>query len=149
MVQLFCDPSAGPCVPLRAAADKVCGNNTAVMSWEAREGVDFYTARALGAGGVLQELCNSTSSTCSFSNLGCGETYAFTVTAYSGLCQSSGSAPVYLTTGIAVCSVKNPSQNPWAFNQKKKYIYIYIIYNMNISFNNIQNFLYGLVLFEF
>ncbi|XP_077077959.1 uncharacterized protein fndc7rs1 [Siphateles boraxobius] len=87
-----------PCVPLRAAVDKVCGNNTAVMSWEAREGVDFYTARALSAGGVHQKLCNSTSSTCSFSNLGCGETYAFTVTAYSGLCQSNASAPVYLTT---------------------------------------------------
>ncbi|XP_051768188.1 uncharacterized protein fndc7rs1 isoform X1 [Ctenopharyngodon idella] len=87
-----------PCVPLHAAVDNVCGNNTAVMSWEAREGVDYYTARALSAGGVHQEFCNSTSSTCSFSNLGCGETYTFTVTAYSGRCQSSASAPVYLTT---------------------------------------------------
>lgn len=77
-----------------------------VMSWDLREGVAYYIARAVSAEGGYQ-LCNSTNSVCSFSTLGCGETYTFTVTAHRGQCQSDASAPVYLTTGMALCCVKN------------------------------------------
>ncbi|KAI7809537.1 hypothetical protein IRJ41_010869 [Triplophysa rosa] len=86
-----------PCAPSRAIVDKACGNDTVLLSWEESDGVDYYSARALSQGGQ-EKLCNSTSSVCYFSNLLCGETYAFTVTAYSGRCQSNTSVPEYLTT---------------------------------------------------
>ncbi|KTF95187.1 hypothetical protein cypCar_00023202, partial [Cyprinus carpio] len=86
-----------PCVPLQPVVDKLCGNKMSVMSWEEREVVDYYVARAISAAGEYL-LCNSTSSVCSFPTLGCGETFTFTVTAYRGHCQSDASAPVYLTT---------------------------------------------------
>ncbi|XP_016147370.1 uncharacterized protein [Sinocyclocheilus grahami] len=86
-----------PCVPLQPVVDKLCGNKMYVMSWDVREEVDYYVARAVSAAGEYQ-LCNSTSSVCSFPTLGCGETFTFTVTAHRGHCQSDASAPVYLST---------------------------------------------------
>uniref|UniRef100_A0A8C1ZR06 Fibronectin type III domain-containing protein 7 n=1 Tax=Cyprinus carpio TaxID=7962 RepID=A0A8C1ZR06_CYPCA len=86
-----------PCAPLQPEVNKLCGNKMSVMSWDLREGVAYYIARAVSAEGGYQ-LCNSTNSVCSFSTLGCGETYTFTVTAHRGQCQSDASAPVYLTT---------------------------------------------------
>ncbi|KAL1280893.1 hypothetical protein QQF64_015493, partial [Cirrhinus molitorella] len=86
-----------PCVPLHPVVDKLCGNKMSVMSWDVSERVDYYVAQAVSAAGQYQ-LCNSTSSVCSFPTLGCGATYSFTVTAHRGVCQSDASAPTYLTT---------------------------------------------------
>ncbi len=89
-----------------------------VMSWDVREEVDYYVARAVSAAGEYQ-LCNSTNSVCSFPTLGCGETFTFTVTAHRSHCQSDASAPVYLTTGTALHSVQKSSDiSSWGFNQK-------------------------------
>ncbi|XP_026061504.1 fibronectin [Carassius auratus] len=86
-----------PCVPLQPVINTLCGNKMSVMSWDVREVVDYYIAQAFSAAGEYQ-LCNSTSSVCSFSTLGFGETFTFSVTAHRGHCQSDTSAPVYLTT---------------------------------------------------
>ncbi|XP_067454263.1 serine-rich adhesin for platelets [Thunnus thynnus] len=87
--------NTGPCKPLRVGADLQCGTSTANMYWEETEGVELYMATATSSTGMTLK-CNSTNSTCQFSNLDCGETYEFSVTAYSNMCYSeiSGTAEV-------------------------------------------------------
>ncbi|XP_044055462.1 uncharacterized protein LOC122877670 [Siniperca chuatsi] len=89
--------STRPCKPLRAGADLQCGTSTANMYWEKREGVEFYMATATYSTGMTLQ-CNSTNSTCQFSNLYCGETYKFYVTAYSNMCYSEISSTVEIQT---------------------------------------------------
>lgn len=48
--------------------------------------------------GMTQQ-CNSTNSTCKFSKLQCGQTYEFSVTAYSNMCYSEVSTTVETQTG--------------------------------------------------
>ncbi|XP_026054455.1 uncharacterized protein LOC113040326 [Carassius auratus] len=97
-----------PCAPLQPEVSKLCGNKMSVMSWDLREGAGYYIARAVSAVGGYQ-LCNSTNSVCTFSTLGCGETYTFSVTAHRDRCQSDPSAPVYLTTDP--CKPENVTAN--------------------------------------
>ncbi|XP_064190128.1 uncharacterized protein LOC135254105 [Anguilla rostrata] len=87
-----------PCAPLRVAVDLQCGNNTAMLSWETSEGVELYVANATKSSGEHAGSCNSTGSTCLFSGLDCGETYSFTVTAYSSQCESQRSDTVEIST---------------------------------------------------
>ncbi|KAJ8376161.1 hypothetical protein SKAU_G00067410 [Synaphobranchus kaupii] len=87
-----------PCAPLRVAANFECGSNTAILSWAENEGVELYVANATKSNGEYAASCNSTGSTCLVSNLDCGETYSFTVTAHSSQCQSELSNTVEITT---------------------------------------------------
>lgn len=75
------------------------------MHWEETEGVALYVATATCSMGVAQQ-CNSTNSTCDFSNLKCGETYEFSVTAYSNMCYSEVSSSVEIQTGRNKISAK-------------------------------------------
>uniref|UniRef100_A0A3B4UUE8 Fibronectin type-III domain-containing protein n=1 Tax=Seriola dumerili TaxID=41447 RepID=A0A3B4UUE8_SERDU len=89
--------STRPCKPLRVGVDLQCGTSTAKLYWEEKEGVELYLATATcSMGKTLQ--CNSTNSTCQFSNLNCGETYEFSVTAYSNMCYSEASSTVEIQT---------------------------------------------------
>ena len=97
--------SAGPCAPLYVAVDLQCVNSTAMLSWEKRDEVDLYVANARKSNGEYAASCNSISSTCLFLDLDCGETYTFTVTAYSNQCESEVSNTVEMTTGM-YCFVK-------------------------------------------
>ncbi|XP_071342815.1 uncharacterized protein [Trachinotus anak] len=89
--------STRPCKPLHVGVDLKCGTSTANLYWEEREGVELYLATATcSMGATLQ--CNSTNSTCQFSNLNCGETYEFSVTAYGNKCYSEASSTVEIQT---------------------------------------------------
>lgn len=88
----------GPCKPLRAGVDFHCGTSTASMYWEEVEGVELYVATATCSRGMSLQ-CNSTNSTCEFSDLRCGETYVLSVTAYSNMCYSEVSSSVEVQTG--------------------------------------------------
>ena len=81
------------------AVDLQCGSRTAALSWEERSDVELYRARAIKASGGAEQECNSTGSTCQFPGLDCGETYNFTVTAYSQGCSSQASSTVFIQTG--------------------------------------------------
>ncbi|KAJ8384528.1 hypothetical protein AAFF_G00204430 [Aldrovandia affinis] len=87
-----------PCTPLHLNVDLQCGTNTATLSWTERDEVELYAAQAMTSSGAYAVSCNSTGSTCVFSNLHCGETYRFTVTAYSSQCQSELSDTVEVIT---------------------------------------------------
>lgn len=88
-----------PCTPLHVGVDLQCGTSTATLYWEEREGVELYLATASSSLGVTLQR-NSTNSTCQFSNLHCGETYEFSVTAYSNRCYSESSGTVQIQTGM-------------------------------------------------
>ncbi|XP_059196342.1 uncharacterized protein LOC131977156 [Centropristis striata] len=90
--------STRPCKPLRVGVDLQCGTRTANMYWEENERVELYMATATCSRGMTLQ-CNSTNSTCQFSNLYCGETYEFSVTAYSYMCYSEISSTVEIQTG--------------------------------------------------
>lgn len=92
----------GPCKPLRVGVDLQCGTHTANLYWEESEGVELYLAKASSSQGVTLQ-CNSTNSTCQFSNLLCGETYKFSVTAYSNGCYSAVSSVVEIQAGMVPC----------------------------------------------
>lgn len=68
------------------------------MYWEEVEGVELYVATATCSRGMSLQ-CNSTNSTCEFSDLQCGETYVLSVTAYSNICYSEVSSSVKVQTG--------------------------------------------------
>lgn len=85
---------------MRVGVDMQCGMSTANMYWEEREGVELYIATATYSMGMILQ-CNSTNSTCQFSNLHCGEIYEFSVTAHSNMCSSETSSTVEIQTGGA------------------------------------------------
>lgn len=70
------------------------------MYWEQVEGVELYMAAATSGKGMTLQ-CNSTNSACQFSNLYCGKSYNFSVTAFSGMCFSEISSTVEIQTGRA------------------------------------------------
>lgn len=70
------------------------------MSWEDRSDVELYGAEAVKTSGNQVHNCTSTGSTCQVSALDCGETYNFTVRAYSQGCSSQASSIVSIQTGV-------------------------------------------------
>ncbi|XP_006797927.2 uncharacterized protein LOC102776891 [Neolamprologus brichardi] len=88
--------STRPCKPSRVGVDLQCGTSTANMYWEESAGVELYMATATNMGTTLK--CNSTNSTCQFSNLTCGDTYKLSVIAYSNRCYSEISSTVEIQT---------------------------------------------------
>lgn len=84
---------------MRVGVDLKCGKNTANLHWEEVEGVELYLATATYRTGEIQQ-CNSTNSTCKFSNLKCGKIYTFSVTAYNSMCYSKASSTVEIQTGM-------------------------------------------------
>lgn len=111
---------SGPCQPLRVGVDLHCGTRAADMFWEHREDVELYVATASCSVGTAL-WCNSTNSTCSFSDLYCGETYNFSVTAFSDTCPSESSSTVEIQTGRArrqTTTWSGGGWRDWAFGCK-------------------------------
>ncbi|XP_056895182.1 fibronectin-like isoform X2 [Takifugu flavidus] len=86
-----------PCKPMHVGVDLQCGTRTANLHWEEVEGVELYVTTATYNMGEIQQ-CNSTNSTCNFSNLQCGKTYEFSVSAYNNMCYSEVSSTVEIQT---------------------------------------------------
>lgn len=83
---------------MHVGVDLQCGTSTANLHWEAVEGVELYVTTAKYS---MEEilLCNSTNSTCNFSNLQCGKSYELSVSAYNDMCYSEVSSSVEIQTG--------------------------------------------------
>ncbi|XP_061884565.1 uncharacterized protein LOC133635404 [Entelurus aequoreus] len=86
-----------PCEPSYVGVDLQCGTSTANVHWEGSHDVGLYMAMATSSVGRSHQ-CNSTNSSCKFSDLDCGETYTFYVTAVSNMCRSENSSIVYIRT---------------------------------------------------
>uniref|UniRef100_A0A3B3RN31 Fibronectin type-III domain-containing protein n=1 Tax=Paramormyrops kingsleyae TaxID=1676925 RepID=A0A3B3RN31_9TELE len=87
-----------PCPPPHVSVELQCNSRTASVSWRESEGVELYTASAVDSAGMYAEDCNTTGTTCLFANLECGETYTFTVRAYSGECRSQAGETIHRNT---------------------------------------------------
>uniref|UniRef100_A0A674DRB0 Uncharacterized LOC115157442 n=1 Tax=Salmo trutta TaxID=8032 RepID=A0A674DRB0_SALTR len=87
-----------PCAPQHVAVDLTCGTQTADLSWEERSEVELYVSSASRWSDGAVQHCNSTGSTCHFTDLTCGETYSFTVTASANGCHSPPSNTVQINT---------------------------------------------------
>ncbi|XP_067303573.1 fibronectin [Pseudorasbora parva] len=86
-----------PCIPNQIQANLSCQSGVVDVSWKPSQGAFSYTAVAQGSGGFASS-CNSTSTTCEFTNLLCGLTYSFSVTASDHTCTSAQSHSVDLDT---------------------------------------------------
>ncbi|XP_061739473.1 uncharacterized protein LOC133540674 [Nerophis ophidion] len=86
-----------PCEPSYVGVDLQCGTSTANVHWEYSLDAGLYVAMATSSMGRSHQ-CNSTNSSCKFSDLDCGETYTFYVTAVGNVCHSENSSVVYIQT---------------------------------------------------
>ncbi|KAK6311083.1 hypothetical protein J4Q44_G00191380 [Coregonus suidteri] len=94
-----------PCSPQHVAVDLTCGTQIADLSWEERSEVELYESIATRWSDGAVQHCNSTGSTCQFTDLACGATYSFTVTARSNGCHSPPSNTVQINTVPCVPSL--------------------------------------------
>ncbi|XP_066528003.1 fibronectin-like [Hoplias malabaricus] len=85
-----------PCVPVPHAGLN-CASGAVTVSWQPSGGATFYTAVAQSYVGFAST-CNSSSTSCVFSNLLCGRTYSFTVSASDSVCSSAYSHSIALNT---------------------------------------------------
>ncbi|XP_034036687.1 fibronectin type III domain-containing protein 7-like [Thalassophryne amazonica] len=86
-----------PCVPQQVEARVDCSFGDVAVSWEHSKGASSYTTVAMGNGGYAAT-CNSSETSCHFSNLLCGISYSITVSASSDECASAGSTAVQIDT---------------------------------------------------
>lgn len=76
----------------------VCESGAVAVSWEPSSGALSYTTVAQGNGGY-ESTCNSTDTTCLFSELLCGLNYSITVRAADETCDSAESSAVEISKG--------------------------------------------------
>lgn len=96
-----CLTSSVPCVPTNLTVASTCSNQTTVM-WQASLGAQSYRVIAVGNKGH-QTTCSSNSTTCSLTDLRCGQVYNVSVVAIDDTCSSPHCQTVTLQTGVYVC----------------------------------------------
>lgn len=75
----------------------VCESGGVAVSWEPSKGATSYTTVAQGNGGYATT-CNSSVTTCLFTDLMCSHNYSISVSASDGMCSSAGSSAVQINT---------------------------------------------------
>ncbi|XP_044157780.1 fibronectin type III domain-containing protein 7-like isoform X2 [Bufo gargarizans] len=95
---------SAPCSPMHITATPDCGINGASVLWEPSAGAVSYTAVFHGPDGS-EVSCVSSTTSCSVSDLQCGQLYNVTVTAYDGSCHSITTNAT--TVGTAPCLPTN------------------------------------------
>uniref|UniRef100_A0A3B1JGU4 Fibronectin type-III domain-containing protein n=1 Tax=Astyanax mexicanus TaxID=7994 RepID=A0A3B1JGU4_ASTMX len=86
----------GPCAPVNVSVLSYCANNSAVVVWDQSTGATSYHVYANSSNSYAS--CQSTTPTCTLTNLTCGSSYSVQVVA-EGSCTSAPSLPVVLNTG--------------------------------------------------
>lgn len=87
-----------PCAPSDVAVDIDCQTNSAFLSWNTTPGAIEYFTYAQSMKGVTF-YCNSSSPSCTFRGLECGNIYNFSVRASNGICNSSVGSPLQAGAG--------------------------------------------------
>ncbi|XP_072294150.1 uncharacterized protein fndc7b [Eucyclogobius newberryi] len=87
-----------PCVPQNVRAALDCESKDVQLTWENTRGALTYRSVAQSVGGFT-EVCDSSDTWCTFSQLLCDMNYTFTVAASDGACSSHASAAVEIYTG--------------------------------------------------
>ena len=89
---------AVPCVPSDVNVTVDCSDNTASVSWGAAQGATSYSVVAKSHQGVNSS-CESTTTSCTLTNLTCGVVYEVQVVSRDDVCSSLPSAPVEFHSG--------------------------------------------------
>ncbi|XP_016396758.1 fibronectin-like [Sinocyclocheilus rhinocerous] len=76
----------GPCVPQHLTAQY--SPSTALLSWDVTKGGANFTAEAVTLEG-LTVTCETSNTSCTFPDLGCGEIYNVSVTAHNSVCSDT------------------------------------------------------------
>ncbi|KAM5148104.1 uncharacterized protein ACMZJ9_011772 [Mantella aurantiaca] len=100
--------TTAPCTPQNLLINVDCVTNSATVSWNSSLGAETYTSLAVGTNGEYH-ICNSTATSCGFTNLTCGISYEVTVKAMNEVSSSNLSLPVDFMTAPCV-PVLNPLQ---------------------------------------
>ncbi|XP_061587413.1 fibronectin type III domain-containing protein 7-like [Cololabis saira] len=79
---------SGPCPPQNVSARLSCSANDLMISWDAVRDVDHFLVSLTAEDGGLRELCNTTTTACSVSNVTCGKTFTAEVASVRGGCRS-------------------------------------------------------------
>ncbi|XP_036072425.1 uncharacterized protein LOC112147737 [Oryzias melastigma] len=106
-----------PCPPAIQSSTVFCSNSSSLVSWTPMSEATGYTVKAKSTKGHLVS-CNSTTPSCTLTNLTCSETYVATVTAHGYKCDSPPGPSTNITTTPCpptnVSAVYTCSPNPVA-----------------------------------
>ncbi|GCB65250.1 hypothetical protein scyTo_0007677 [Scyliorhinus torazame] len=81
------DFSTAPCAPQFTDTSLNCVTKSTTVTWEESDGALWYITTAVGQDGHVT-LCNTTETSCEFTDLHCSQIYLITVKAMDGHCQS-------------------------------------------------------------
>uniref|UniRef100_A0AAR2LCM5 Fibronectin type-III domain-containing protein n=1 Tax=Pygocentrus nattereri TaxID=42514 RepID=A0AAR2LCM5_PYGNA len=98
--------STGPCAPSNLSVVLQCQGNQGIASWLAAVRADSYVATATALDGHTHT-CASNTTSCSFTELHCGETYSVTVVTLISGCPSDPSVAIAIRT--VPCATQNVS----------------------------------------
>lgn len=91
---------SGPCPPTNVHVSLQCVGNVGHVTWNAAQRADFYVARALpDAVDEHEHTCSSNGTSCSLTDLHCGETAVVTVVTMERGCTSEPSMPFTFQSG--------------------------------------------------
>ncbi|KAM4552488.1 fibronectin-like isoform 2-T2 [Odontesthes bonariensis] len=85
--------NSGPCPPQNMSAQISCLSNDLNISWDAIRDADHFLVSLTAENGGPIEVCNTTTTACSISNMTCGKTFTVQVTSVRGDCRSQHSLP--------------------------------------------------------
>lgn len=90
---------AVPCGPVNVRAEVQCPSGVLSMGWDRTEDAAGYTTSVVSVSTREKVYCNSTSTSCSLSDLQCGESYSIQVMSYNGTCMSMPTESLVIREG--------------------------------------------------
>lgn len=101
---------AVPCGPAHVHAEVQCPSGVLSMGWDRTEDAAGYTTSVISGSTGEHVYCNSTSATCSLSNLQCGESYSIQVRSYNGTCLSMPTKSLVIREGEVLIYLQKNQQ---------------------------------------
>lgn len=89
-----------PCPPENVSAQFNCSSNDMTVSWNANGDADHFLVSVTSSNGGFSKSCNTTSASCSISNVTCGYTFHAQVTPGRGDCIGQQSQSQSVSSGM-------------------------------------------------
>lgn len=102
-----------PCKPSNLSVGLQCSSNVALVTWGNSGPDQNQIVTAVDTKGLVTT-CNSSSSSCTFDQLGCGKKYIIGVVGYTNSCSSEPTVSSELNTGTSERSAQLESN--WVFS---------------------------------
>ncbi|KAL0966456.1 hypothetical protein UPYG_G00295510 [Umbra pygmaea] len=141
--------TTAPCVPQDVRTDAECKAALGSVSWASSNGTNTYTAVAIGQNGDTHN-CVTSNTSCTWSNLLCGENYTVLVTASNNICTSApgNSAVIQMAPCVPqdVVAILDYSENivylNWNLSEGAEAYTVAVngTGNANMEINSINNF---------